>query len=512
VRFLPQQTRPARLILIGYAVSCGLALVLGSGAMFLMPRVSDELVGLGFDSGLGWLWIASLALWGIFCLQDAALTGLRQAPWIPVENTAFGLAKLLCLPLFLAVGVTNGIFLAWVLPMALLLIPVNAIVFRRATPRHKPAAREEGEPGLRSPELRRYLLLDYTAATFIQGLYTVLPLLVLAILGSGNNAYFWIPFSLVTAIDMMSLSVATSMTVEGAYARSELAQLARTAVRRFAVIVLGAAAVLSIAAPLVLAPFGSEYVARGSGPLRVLAIGVVCHGVIELFVGLARVRRHGRSLALLGIARCVLALLFCGLLGARFGVMGVAVGWSLMSVIVALAVLPSVLRVLAVDGTHGSRPIRHATVRARAVAGRVWSRSGPYERIALVSSAGGLIATSGVLPAVPAFLLLLGFVMTAPGAVALVLVWRLGTPPETTIGVVAGIGLGVLVLLAQSMLWLGAWYTRGWLGLLAIACLAILATRALSRPLWPAGGLVDLMARLRRVVPFASRTDVEGNR
>jgi O-antigen/teichoic acid export membrane protein len=512
VRFLPEQTRPARLILLGYGVSCALAIVLGVIAMIVLPRLSDDLSGLGLHSGLGWLWMLSLALWGIFCLQDAALTGLRHAPWVPVENTIFGLLKLLCLPVFLVLGATYGIFLAWVLPMVLLLVPVNAIVFGRATRRHVPAEPEGGRQGFRSREVRRFLLLDYTSAAFLQGLYTVLPLLVLALLGSSESAYFWIPFSLITAIDMMSLSIATSMTVEGSFAQAELAALARMAVRRFAFLVLGGAAALSIAAPIVLSLFGPDYAANGTGVLRVLTIGVVCHGVIELFVGVARVRRDGRSLALLGIARCGLALALCGLLGVKFGIMGVALGWAGMSLIVALAVLPSVLRVLGATQEGGAAPVRAVLAGVDSTVGRIWTGSRRGERVALASSLLGLVAVMGLIPAVPAFLLALAFVLTAPGTVALGLIRHLGATPEPAAGLVAGLGLAIAVLLAQSMLWLGSWYTRGWLGLLAITCFALLTARALDRPLWPLRTR-EVLARLTgRAMSPGPGADAEGNR
>jgi hypothetical protein len=509
-RFLPEQVHPARLIVIGYAVNCGLALLIGGAAVLVLPRVSDDLAGLGLDTAIGWAWIGSLMLWGIFCLHDAALTGLRHAPWVPAKNTVFGALKLVCLPVFATIGLGYGIFMAWVVPMALLLVPVTVVVFVRACRRHVPAEVVD-DGGFRSPAVRRFIVLDYTASVFIQGLYTVLPLLVIAVLGSSENAYFWIPFTLITAVDMMSLSIAMSMTVEGAFVQSRLTTLARTAVRKFAVLVLGAAAVLIVAAPLILAPFGPDYVEHGTGVLRLLAIGVVGHGVIELYLGVARVRQQGRGLALLGIARCVLALVFCAVLGERFGIMGVAAGWSLMAVLVALAVLPSVLRTLGMTRGEAMTSIRGALARGRTGAGRVRNGSGRGERLAFLTSVLALVAVTGLLPPAPAFGLLLLFVLTAPGTVVVGMLGRLGTLPEPVAGLVAAIGLAWLVLLAQSMLWLGMWYTRGWTGLMALACAALLLTRALGWPLWPAGRRgVPATALARQPIVEPSRRDAEG--
>jgi hypothetical protein len=209
--------------------------------------------------------------------------------------------------------------------------------------------------------------------------------------------------------------------------------------------------------------------------------------VIELYLGVARVRQQGRGLAVLGIARCVLALVFCTVLGERFGILGVAAGWSLMAALVALAVTPSVLRTLGMTRAEAVASTRGALARGWAAMGRVRTGTGGGERLAIVTSVLALVAVAGVLPAAPAFGLLLLFVLTAPGMVVLGLVRRLGTPPEPVAGLVAAIGLALLVLMAQSMLWLGMWYSRAWLGLMALACAALLLTRALGWPLWPAG-------------------------
>ena len=109
---------------------------MGTVFVLVAPHVSHELAYLDDEATLAVSFVVALALWGLFTLQDAALTATRQAPWIPIENSLFGVLKLAALPIFLVAGAVNGVYLAWVLPMALLLIPVNLLVFRRAIPAH----------------------------------------------------------------------------------------------------------------------------------------------------------------------------------------------------------------------------------------------------------------------------------------------------------------------------------------------------------------------------------------
>src|SRR4029077_14046327 len=183
------------------ALSGTVALVVGMLFVALVPDLSRQLSYLHREGLLAQGFIVSLALWGVFALQDAALTATRNAPWIPLENAAFGVLKIAALPALLALGVTHGVFLSWALPIVLLVVPVTVFVFRRALPARSIAspASELAQPGLR--QAARFLAQDYLASVFTQATLTALPLLVIASLGPHASAYFAMPFTIAIAFD-----------------------------------------------------------------------------------------------------------------------------------------------------------------------------------------------------------------------------------------------------------------------------------------------------------------------
>src|SRR5919109_1059148 len=143
-RFLPSLERStARALLGAYAVSGGVALVVGATFVGVAPMISGQFHFLR-ESVFGPLYVLSQILWTWFVLQDAALTAMRRAPWVPVENAVFGALKLAALPLLLALGAAQGVFLAFALPVVLLLVPVNLFLFRRAIPEHLRRHRPSG--------------------------------------------------------------------------------------------------------------------------------------------------------------------------------------------------------------------------------------------------------------------------------------------------------------------------------------------------------------------------------
>ena len=348
VRFLPDfGGRSARALGAVYGLSGAVALVVGSAFVLVAPGLSHELSFLGNDPALAVGFVAALALWGLFALQDAALMATRRAPWIPVENGLFGALKLAALPLMLAIGAVNGIFLAWALPMALLLIPVNLLVFRRAIPAHLAgAARESSIARLGPRSVARFLAQDYLASVFTQATLTVLPLLVIAILDARQSAYFAMPFTIAMAFDTFAYSACTSLVVEATLDQERLRALTRIFARRVLALLAPAAALLAVAAPLVMLPFGHAYAEHGAGVLRLLLCASIFRIVIALFSAVARVQGRGRRLASVELLLLVLVLGPAIPLAHAHGIDGVGAAWLGANAIICLGVLALLIRFL----------------------------------------------------------------------------------------------------------------------------------------------------------------------
>ncbi|MDQ3849253.1 MAG: hypothetical protein M3296_01375, partial [Actinomycetota bacterium] len=347
IRFMPGRATPGRMLVGAYAISALAAVVLGTGFVFVAPQASDDFAFLTGQPLTGLAYVAAVMLWGVFALQDAALTALRQAPWVLLENGVFGVLKLVGLPLLFAIGSTHGPFIAWVVPMCLLLLPVNWLLFRRifAAVRPAPGADPSALPFGRR-QLAGFLALDYLATLFIQTSLTILPLVVIGILGSRANAHFYIPFTIAIALDAMFWSMSTSLVAEGALAPQRIVELVRLLVRRVAFVVVPVIALLIAAAPLVMAPFGEEYVRASSNVLRILLVGSLFRAAMLLAAAIWRLEgRGGRIAALEG--GMLLGLLGAGIpLAYALGVIGMAVGWVASAMTVGCAVLPLLVRYL----------------------------------------------------------------------------------------------------------------------------------------------------------------------
>lgn len=154
------------------------------------------------------------------------------------------------------------------------------------------------------------------------------------------------------------------------------------------------------------------------------------------------------------------------------------------------------------DGLWRLGPAARAASTVRPAPGR-WSQRRPSSApqptathsdraLVAVAVAVCLVAPAAVAIGVPGELRLpavLAFLCLAPGAA---LVTALGNRATVEPGLIVGASLGVAAVVAQTMLWLGAWWPKAFLYLLAAAC------------------LVALLARLRE--PVAARAQERGDR
>jgi O-antigen/teichoic acid export membrane protein len=349
IRFLPVTRRyTARVVALAYAVTALASAAVAVGFVLLVPRWSSQLRFLSHDHVLAAAFCIALPLWAVFTLQDSALTAFRRAPWVALENTAFGLIKLAALPVLLVVGIGHAIFLAWTGPVVVIVVAMNLLLFGRAVPAHLRAApeRETNLDAVDRPALARFLALDYLAWSLTNGFAYLLPVLVVALLGDRSNASFYIAYTVSASLNMLFINAATSLTVEGAMAEQQLAELTRRLVRRVLPILLLGVAVLTAAAPIVLLPFGGSYAASGANVLRLLAIATVFRAVVILYSAVARVRGHGRRILAANVSLVSLLVVGTVVLGERYGLVGIGVGWLAAHVVVAAALVPSLSNLL----------------------------------------------------------------------------------------------------------------------------------------------------------------------
>ncbi|GAA3197839.1 hypothetical protein [Actinocorallia longicatena] len=348
LRFIPQ-AGPAtkRLVIATYAVGAVAALLLGVVFLVSLTWWSSPNFDALTEPGTAALFLVFIIAWNIFTQQDGVFTGLRRAGWVPAKNTVYGILKLVLLAVLAwTIDPSTGIVLATMIPVLLVVVPMDVKIFRRLVPEHVALTRNRH----RTPtprEVGRYLAGDYVGTVFSHSTINFIPLLVAAKVSPETNGYFAMAWVFGLMLDLLALNMAMSMTVEGSFDTARLAETTRAALRRTVMLLVPISVVVAFAGPWVLSwgiLFGGGFSEQAGPVLMLLAFATLPKAIIELYIGVLRVRSRTRLVAM------VQGLRFAGVLAGVLVFVNdhrlIAVGWSVVIVqgVVALAILPPLLR------------------------------------------------------------------------------------------------------------------------------------------------------------------------
>ncbi|MFE3599987.1 lipopolysaccharide biosynthesis protein [Streptomyces sp. NPDC059142] len=379
VRYVPRAGRATGpLVWRAYAVSSLVVCV--ACALFL---VTLDLWGPSYaplaGPAAGLVFTASCVAWALLTLQDGVLTGLRKAFWVPVGNAVFSIGKLLMLAAFATALPVLGVFVSWAAAIALSVLPLGWLIFRRLIPRQAAADHDRAPPRLR--EIGRFLAGDSVGALFSLAMINLLPVMVAVRFDSAHNAFFYTAYTVGGTMEFMAINMASSLTAHASHSPDRLAEGVRGALRRMTLLLVPVVLVLVVFAPQILTPFGADYAEHGTTVLRLLAAAALPRVVVELYIGVLRVQGRTGMLAALQGAMCVLVLGSALVLLGPAGISGAGLAMLLSMTLIALVAAPGLRAALRYrhrtkDGADWTGGRRTGTARdgADAYYGTTWAR------------------------------------------------------------------------------------------------------------------------------------------
>jgi O-antigen/teichoic acid export membrane protein len=338
-RFVPVSgRRSARLVWFSYAIAVALGGVSATVFVLGLGWFSPDLKTLLHGPLLAVIYVAATMLWVIFVLQDAVLIAVRRAMYVLLENTSYGIVKIVLLVGLAAALPSTGIFISWTLPLVAVVLVVNFAVFRLFLPGHAADATANHEDFNRK-HISRFVVADYIASMLWTATIALMPLYVLNRLGPSPSAYVYLAWTIAYTLYLATRNMGMSLTTEGARDPARLAEHTRATLKSAARIVVPAALLLTVAAPLFLDVFGAEYSTHGTMLLRLLALSTIPAIIPITFVSVARVQQRLLAMVVVTAATTVPVVVLVPPLVHWFGIAGVGWAWLVVQTAVAAVLL-----------------------------------------------------------------------------------------------------------------------------------------------------------------------------
>jgi O-antigen/teichoic acid export membrane protein len=350
-RILPTAGHTSRrLVFAGYAAVGIFSVALG--IVFLALGLGDGILSTPADR---WWFPAFVCVLAIFALQDYVLIAVHAAKFVPLKNALFSIVKIVLLVALASRLPDQGISVAWIVPAAVGVVMVTALLPPRAQP-DLHSGRTPPAPLPTRRVLGGMVVGEYLSNIVGMVIPTMLPLLVVWRLGAEANAYFSMPWLIYSALIFLIWNIASSLLVEASSEPSKAAALVRRALR-LALLVGGAGAVfLLAAAPQILSILGPGYAAEGTAVLRVFALAVPFNVIVITWNTLMRI--DGRMVLLVGqqVLCCAVGFTLSVLLLPVLGITGAGVGYLIAYAGSGIAVAWSLLRRIKTPGRHANVP------------------------------------------------------------------------------------------------------------------------------------------------------------
>jgi hypothetical protein len=263
---------------------------------------------------------------------------MRKATWVPAEMTAYNVAKFGVLAA-LGGGSALAVMESWIAPALVAVLPVTFLLFTRVLPSSEPPL-----PGSDGRAFRKFLAGESTAMVLEQIGTSLLPVLVVVMVGPRTGAPFGLAWMMTSALDALVVGMAYSLIVEGSQPGADVRAM-YGALRRRCLLLLAVIVVVSEAgAPILLKVFGGQYASDATTVFRLLVLASVPRAVTVLAMSAARAERRIGWVVRAHLALAVLVPGLTVVLCRQIGLDGAGIAWAGAQSMVALGALVSEAR------------------------------------------------------------------------------------------------------------------------------------------------------------------------
>ncbi len=319
IRFIPEKESKSEIINSALVITASVSVLISVAFVLYVEYISMTLTIIKKLEYfiLFIVFTVAITLAGLF--GQGIFVAFRRAKYTFVQNISTFL-RLFLLPLFVSLGAI-GIFLSFGVGMVLAVLLAFAITVKCLPYRVNTIGFNELK------DMVYFSFGVYIARIFDSLPGFVLPIIVLSVLGSEQNAYFYIAWWVMFFITMIARMTSMSLLAEGSYEPEKLREKVFEG-SKFVLILTSVAMVLMfVFGDYVLTIFGKTYAENSFSILRVLLVGVIPYAVNVMYASAMMVRKRVMRVVVIYGCTALITIVFGYISIGWFGVLGIGYAW-----------------------------------------------------------------------------------------------------------------------------------------------------------------------------------------
>ena len=322
IRFLPSSHRKGGLFAAALLLVTVSSLLGGVLAWLLQPRVSPSLAFAHSSTVFSLLLILLVAGTAVTALLDGTLVSFRKGEYVLWKAVLVNLPRL-ALPFVIVSAGVRGMTEVYVVTLLIGIGYNLVIIFSRLL------ARENLQPTL--AEVKHHKA--YAASNYFGGMFgvlpvTIVPIIVLNVLGATSAAYFYMPMMIAALISLICNAISQALISESSQTDDAALhrQYFRKALRHQYRLLVPLIIVLSVIGWPLLRMYGPAYASHGYMPLVILLISGLLVGLNWLGDTWLNINKRSPAYFLMNACNALAVVGFVRLF-APHGLTWVAIGW-----------------------------------------------------------------------------------------------------------------------------------------------------------------------------------------
>ena len=325
IRFLPNAGKDSNVLInscltIGGLASIIIASIFIAGLSLWSPALLFLRENLVFFGSF----IVFTAGSSLFMLVSATFIAKRTAGFTLLQASFFNLIRLALIVLLGSFFAVFGIFAAWGLGWIVAVIIGMLLFLPRVQAGYRPL------PVIKWKligKMVRFSLANYVTALLWFAPTSILPIMVVNLVGAEPGAYFFIAWSICLILSAIPVSISLSLFAEGSHNDEGLGRNIRRSLKFTFLIVIPAMLLVVLIADRLLLIFGPSYADNATNLLRLLAISALPLSLNQIYFGVKRVEMKMKSVIYLSAFIGIITLALSWVLLPQMGIVGAGVAW-----------------------------------------------------------------------------------------------------------------------------------------------------------------------------------------
>jgi len=272
---------------------------------------------------------------------DGIFIAHRKTQYVFLTDTSISLLKIVLAVVLSFNFHSFGVAASWGLATAVMIIVAVLVFLPRVQPHYRPV------PAIKTEVVKRiwqYTSSNYVASIILNLPAWILPIMIVNLLGSEQNAYFYITWMFYIVVMAIPFASANSLFAEASHNLEEFWKIVRKTFRFTYLLLIPAAILMIVLGPKILWLFGGNYSSASSELLRIMAASTMFGAVYAIYNVMLRVLNKLKELCILSAVYTSLILGLCLYFIQDYGLISIGYIWVFVQVVTGIYVGISILR------------------------------------------------------------------------------------------------------------------------------------------------------------------------